>query len=205
MLACSRRGERTPKSLRPVADDIRKSLIKFCNSCGAAVVHRVPDGDNLTRAVCDACGIVHYQNPKIVVGCLPTLGDKILICKRAIEPRYGLWTLPAGFMENNESATEGAAREALEEANARVEIEDLYTVYSIPHISQVYMMFRARLLDTDISPGVESLEVKLVREHEIPWDQLAFTMVKRTLENFLADRKTGVFVPRFGDIRPPAR
>jgi len=105
-------------------------------------------------------------------------------------------------MENNESASEGAAREALEEANARVEIEDLYTVYSIPHISQVYMMFRARLLDTDVSPGLESLEVKLVREDEIPWDQLAFAMVKKTIEFYIEDLKTGVFKPRFGDIRP---
>jgi ADP-ribose pyrophosphatase YjhB (NUDIX family) len=183
----------------------RKSLIKFCNSCGAAVAHRVPEGDTHLRAVCDACGTIQYQNPKIVVGCIPAYGDRILICKRAIEPRFGLWTLPAGFMENNESAPEGAAREALEEANARVEIEDLATVYSIPHISQVYMMFRARLLDLDFSPGIESLEVKLVTADEIPWNELAFAMVKRTLEHFLEDRERGVFVPRFGDILPPHR
>jgi ADP-ribose pyrophosphatase YjhB (NUDIX family) len=188
-----------------VSNDTSNSLIRFCNSCGSAVTHRIPEGDSLARAVCDACGTIQYQNPKIVVGCVPAHGDRILICKRAIQPRYGLWTLPAGFMENDESAAEGAAREALEEANARVEIEDLYTVYSIPHISQVYMMFRARLLDTDFSPGVESLEVKLVREDEIPWDQLAFTMVKRTLEHYLEDRKRGVFTPRFGDIRRPNR
>ena len=169
------------------------------------MTHRVPEGDSLPRAVCDACGLIHYQNPKMVVGCLATFEDRILICKRAIEPRCGLWTLPAGFMENNESASEGAAREALEEANARVEITDLYTVYSIPHISQVYMMFRARLLDPDISAGAESLEVKLATEAEIPWDQLAFTLVRRSLEHFIEDRKTGVFVPRFGDIRAPAR
>jgi len=188
-----------------VSNDTSNSLIRFCNSCGSAVTHRIPEGDSLARAVCDACGTIQYQNPKIVVGCVPAHGERILICKRAIQPRYGLWTLPAGFMENDESAAEGAAREALEEANARVEIEDLYTVYSIPHISHVYMMFRARLLDTDFSPGVESLEVKLVRGDEIPWDQLAFTMVKRTLEHYLEDRKRGVFTPRFGDIRPPQR
>jgi ADP-ribose pyrophosphatase YjhB (NUDIX family) len=180
-------------------------LIKFCNFCGAAVTHRIPEGDSLQRAVCDACGLIHYQNPKIVVGCVPVYGDRILLCKRAIEPRHGLWTLPAGFMENNESASEGAAREALEEANAKVEIEDLYTVYSIPHISQVYMMFRAKLLDADVSPGIESLEVKLVTADEIPWDRLAFAMVKRTLEHYLEDRKRGTFVPRFGDIKPPQR
>ena len=169
------------------------------------MTHRVPDGDSLERAVCDQCGHIQYVNPKIVVGCLPVYGERILMCKRAIEPRLGLWTLPAGFMENNESAAEGAAREAMEEANARVEIEDLYTVYSIPHISQVYMMFRARLLDRDVAPGIESLEVKLVTEEEIPWDQLAFAMVKRTLTHFLEDRKSGIFVPRFGDIHPPQR
>jgi ADP-ribose pyrophosphatase YjhB (NUDIX family) len=166
---------------------------------------RVPDGDSLERAVCDACGHIHYENPKIVVGCLPVYGERILMCKRAIQPRYGLWTLPAGFMENDESASEGAAREAMEEANARVEIEDLYTVYSIPHINQVYMMFRARLLDLEVSPGVESLEVKLVTESEIPWGELAFAMVKRTLDHFLEDRRRGVFTPRFGDIRRPLR
>ncbi|HUP30402.1 MAG TPA: NUDIX hydrolase [Usitatibacter sp.] len=179
--------------------------MKFCNSCGAGVRYRIPEGDSLPRAVCDACGTIQYENPKIVVGCLPTFGERILICKRAIEPRYGLWTLPAGFMENHESAPQGAAREALEEANARVEINDLYTVYSIPHISQVYMMFLARLIDPDVSPGIESLEVKLVTEDEIPWDQLAFAMVRRTLTHFLEDRKSGVFVPRFGDILPPQR
>ena len=180
-------------------------MIKFCCTCGSAVTHRVTEGDSHERAVCEACGHIQYLNPKIVVGCLPVYGERILMCKRAIEPRYGLWTLPAGFMENNESAAEGAAREALEEANARVEIEDLYTVYSIPHISQVYMMFRARLVDLEVSPGIESLEVKLVTEDEIPWDQLAFAMVKRTLTHFLEDRRTGVYVPRFGDIRPPSR
>jgi ADP-ribose pyrophosphatase YjhB (NUDIX family) len=180
-------------------------LIKFCNSCGSGVIHRIPEGDSLARAVCDACGNIQYQNPKIVVGCLPVHDDRILICRRAIEPRYGLWTLPAGFMENEESASQGAAREALEEANARVEIEDLYTVYSIPHISQVYMMFRAKLLDPDVSPGIESLEVKLVTPAEIPWNELAFAMVKRTLEHYIEDRKTGIFVPRFGDIHPPQR
>ena len=180
-------------------------MIKFCQSCGSVVSHRIPEGDTLTRAICDACGTVHYQNPKMVVGCLATYEDRILLARRAIEPRHGLWTLPAGFMENNETAAEGAAREAMEEANARVEITDLYTVYSLPHISQVYMMFRARLLDPDVSPGIESLDVKLAHEDEIPWDQLAFTMVKRSLEHFIEDRRTGIFVPRFGDIRPPNR
>ncbi len=181
------------------------AVIKFCSSCGSGVTLRIPEGDSLPRAVCDACGTIHYQNPKIVVGCIPVYGERIVMCKRAIEPRLGLWTLPAGFMENEETAAHGAAREALEEANAKVEIEDLYTVYSIPHISQVYMMFRARLVDPEISAGIESLEVKLVTEAEIPWDQLAFTMVRRTLEHFFEDRRRGRFVTRFGDILPPQR
>jgi ADP-ribose pyrophosphatase YjhB (NUDIX family) len=159
----------------------------------------------MVRAVCPACGHIQYENPKIVVGCIPVHGERILMCKRAIEPRYGLWTLPAGFMELNETCAEGAAREALEEANARVEIEDLYTVFSLPKISQVYMMFRARLIDPNVSPGVESLEVRLVKEDEIPWDTLAFAMVKRTLDYFLEDRRRGEFLTRIGDIYPPQR
>ena len=154
----------------------------------------------MVRAICDACGIVHYSNPRMVVGCLATWDDRILLCRRAIEPRHGLWTLPAGFLEDHETAAAGAAREALEEANARVEIEDLYTVYSVPRISQVYLMFRARLVDPDVSPGVESLEVMLAEERDIPWDRLAFPIVRRSLEHFLDDRRRGLYVPRFGDV-----
>jgi len=180
-------------------------LIKFCNSCGAPASYRIPEGDSLPRAVCDACGHIQYENPKIVVGCVPVRGERILLCKRAIEPRYGLWTLPAGFMENAETAAEGAMREALEEANARVEIEELYTVFSVPHISQVHMMFRAKLLNDDFSAGTESLAVKLVTAEEIPWEELAFTVVRRTLQHYLEDRARGTFVPRFGDLRSPTR
>jgi ADP-ribose pyrophosphatase YjhB (NUDIX family) len=183
----------------------RKPLIKFCNSCGTPVTHRVPKGETLPRAVCDACGHIQYENPKIVVGCVPVRGERILLCKRAIEPRFGLWTLPAGFMENAETAAEGAMREALEEANARVEIEELYTVFSVPHISQVHMMFRAKLLNDDFSAGAESLEVKLVTADEIPWDELAFTVVRRTLQHYLEDRARGAFVPHFEDLRTPTR
>jgi ADP-ribose pyrophosphatase YjhB (NUDIX family) len=189
----------------PVPDRPRKSLIKFCNSCGAPVTHRIPEGDNLHRAVCDACGTIQYENPKVVVGCVPVRGDRILLCKRAIEPRYGLWTLPAGFMENGETLEEGAMREAMEEAHANVEIEELYTVFSVPHISQVHMMFRARLVNDDFHAGIESLEVKLVTAEEIPWHELAFTVVRRTLEHFLQDRARGTFVPHFGEIRAPVR
>ena len=180
-------------------------MIRFCNACGSPVTYRIPEGDSLPRAVCDRCGHIQYENPKIVVGCVPLWEGRVLMCKRAIEPRYGLWTLPAGFMENHETTEQGAAREALEEANARVEIGQLYTLYSIPHISQVYMMYLGRLVDADVSPGVESLEVKLVTQDEVPWDQLAFTMVRKTLEAYFADRESGVFTTRFGSIQPPQR
>ena len=180
-------------------------MIKFCNVCGHAVSHHIPEGDNFPRAVCPACGTIQYQNPKFVVGCIPEWEDKILICKRAIEPRYGKWTLPAGYMENGETTTEGAAREALEDAHARVEVHSLYTCYSVPHISQVYLLFRAKLLDLDFSAGSESLEVKLVSEHEVPWEELAFASVRRTLKHFFDDRRAGRFEARFGDIRPPER
>ena len=179
--------------------------IAHCSACGAKVEYRVPEGDTHARAVCPACSHIQYQNPKVVVGCVPVWEEKILLCRRAIEPRHGKWTLPAGFMELSETAPEGAAREALEEANARVEIEQLYTLYSVPHISQVYVLFRAKLLDLDFSPGAESLEVKLVEERDVPWDELAFASVRRTLRHFFEDRRTGVFLPRFGEVRPPDR
>ncbi len=171
--------------------------IKFCSACGAdRIEFRVPDGDNLPRFVCGACGTIHYQNPKVVVGCLPESGDRVLLCRRAIEPRHGLWTLPAGFLENGETVTAGAVRETLEEANARVDIGDLYTMISLPHISQIYMMFRARLLDLDFGPGPESLEVRLFREEEIPWEEIAFRTIGRTLRNYFLDRKLDAFRTR---------
>ena len=140
------------------------TTIKFCSACGSdRIERRIPDGDNLPRLVCAACGTIHYQNPKIVVGCLPEWEDQVLLCRRAIEPRHGLWTLPAGFLENGETVEAGAVRETLEEASARVVVGDLYTMISLPHISQVYMMFRAQLVDLDFGPGPESLEVRLFR------------------------------------------
>ncbi len=175
--------------------------MKFCSECGSTVTTAVPAGDNRPRHVCTACGTIHYQNPKIVTGCIPVWEDQVLLCRRAIEPRKGLWTLPAGFMENGESAQEGAARETLEEANARVRVEQLYTTFNLPLISQVYLLFRGRLEDTDFFPGEESLEVALFREDGIPWDELAFPVVRETLRLFFQDRRLGVFVPRVGDIR----
>ena len=164
--------------------------MKFCSQCGAqSIVWQVPDGDNRPRHVCSSCNEIYYQNPKIVAGAIPEWEDKVLLCKRAIAPRYGYWTLPAGFMENDETTTEAAERETLEEANARVEILSLYTVLNIPHTNQVYMMFRSRLLDLDFGPGSESLEVALFEEHEIPWNELAFPTITQTLKLFFEDRR----------------
>ncbi|HVO90495.1 MAG TPA: NUDIX hydrolase [Casimicrobiaceae bacterium] len=168
--------------------------MKYCSACGSARIElKVPAGDTLPRSVCVDCGAIHYVNPKIVVGCLPEWEGRVLLCRRAIEPRYGLWTLPAGFLENNETLVAGAARETLEEAGARVDVSSLYTVISLPQISQVYMMFRARLLDLDFAPGEESLETRLFDEDEIPWEQLAFRTITRTLRNYFLDRKSGAF------------
>jgi ADP-ribose pyrophosphatase YjhB (NUDIX family) len=178
--------------------------INFCSSCGAAVELRLPDDDNRLRHICTACGTIHYQNPKMVIGSIPEWQDKILLCRRAIEPRHGLWTLPGGFMENDETTTEAAIRETLEEANARIAIGDLYSMYSLPYINQVHLLFRARLLDTDFAPGQESLEVRLFAEAEIPWDEIAFRPVKFSLEHYFADRRGGCFGFHMGKIAAPA-
>jgi ADP-ribose pyrophosphatase YjhB (NUDIX family) len=180
--------------------------MKFCSHCGSdRLEFRIPEGDTLSRFVCANCGTVHYQNPKIVVGCLPEWDGRVLLCKRAIEPRHGLWTLPAGFLENGETLPAGAIRETLEEANARVELGDLYTLISLPQINQVYTMFRARLEDLDFRPGAESLDVRLFDERDIPWEALAFRTIARTLRNWFLDRKSGVFPLRLSDLsrRPP--
>ena len=171
--------------------------MKFCSHCGSAALElRVPDGDSLPRHVCRDCGTIHYQNPKVVVGCLPVWDEKVLLCKRAIEPRWGLWTLPAGFLENGETILAGAERETVEEARARVDIGPLYTMISLPQINQIYVMFRARLLDLDFGPGSESLEVTLFDEADIPWNEIAFRTITRTLRNFFLDRKLGEFPVR---------
>lgn len=175
--------------------------MNFCSHCGSTVVMRMPEGDHLPRHICPACGMIHYQNPKMVVGCIVEWQDKILLCRRAIEPKYGLWTLPAGFMENGETTLEGAARETWEEAGARIEMGSLYTLFNLPHINQVYLMFRARLLDLDYQSGIESLETRLFGEGEIPWDDIAFRTVRATLELYYEDRRRGGYAFHFGDIR----
>jgi ADP-ribose pyrophosphatase YjhB (NUDIX family) len=174
--------------------------MKFCSVCGYEVRVGVPQGDNRPRHLCDQCGTVHYHNPKVVAGCIAHWGEQILMCRRAIEPRHGLWTVPAGFMENGETTYQGAMRETLEEANARVGIDDLFVTVNLPHIDQVYMLFRGRLLDLDFSPGEESLEVELMSEEQMPWDTMAFPTVTEALKLYFDDRRRGEFAVHMLDI-----
>ncbi len=177
-------------------------MMKFCSNCGAPVVKRVPPGDSLPRYVCDACGEIHYQNPKLVVGCVPEWDGRLLLCRRAIEPRYGYWTLPAGYMENDETAGEAALRETLEEAGARVELGEPFSMLSVPHVNQVHLFYRARLASLDFKPGVESLEVALFEEAQVPWPEIAFRTVGLTLKYWFEDRQRGSFGFHAGDIAP---
>ena len=175
--------------------------MRYCSSCGAELTVRVPHGDQLPRHCCDACGAIHYLNPKIVVGCMPEADDgRLLLCRRAIEPRAGYWTMPAGFMENGESVEQGAMRETLEEAEARVELLGLSSVISVLRVHQVHMMYRARLLG-DYGVGAESLEVRLFREDEIPWAELAFRSVTAALQHFVDDRGAGEYRIHHVDLR----
>ena len=167
--------------------------MKFCSNCGAAVVRRVPPGDTLPRWVCDQCGVVHYRNPLLVVGSIPERDGRILLCRRAIEPRYGYWTLPAGFMENDETAGQGALRETMEEAGARIELGEPFSLISVPHVNQVHLFYRARLVDLDFRPGEETLEVAMYEEAQIPWKDIAFRTVGLTLKLWFADRAKGSF------------
>lgn len=165
--------------------------MNFCSHCGAPVVTKVPPGDHLPRFVCERCGTIHYQNPRIIVGCVPEFEGRILICKRAIEPRRGFWTAPAGFMENGETMQQGAARESHEEALATVEIGSLLAVVTVLHAHQIHVFFRARLAEPQFGVGPESLETKLVTEAEIPWPDVAFPSTEFALRRYLEDRARG--------------
>jgi ADP-ribose pyrophosphatase YjhB (NUDIX family) len=167
--------------------------MKFCSQCGEQVTQRIPEGDSRPRFVCDHCQTIHYQNPNIVAGVLPVWGDRVLLCRRAIEPRLGYWTLPAGFMENGESVEQAARRETVEEACAVLEDLHLYAMIDVPHINQVHIFYRANMASEEYAAGVESLEVKLFDEADIPWSELAFHTVRRTLECFFHDRRHQVF------------
>jgi ADP-ribose pyrophosphatase YjhB (NUDIX family) len=177
--------------------------MKFCSSCAHPVTVRIPDGDHLPRHVCGGCGTIHYQNPRLIVGCVPEFEGKILLCRRAIEPRLGFWTLPAGFMENGESMQAGAARESMEEALAKVAIGSPLAIVHVLHANQVHVMFRAKLLNDDFGAGPESLEVALFEEHAIPWTEVAFRSVDYALRRYLEDRLTGREPLHFHDLDPP--
>lgn len=165
--------------------------MNYCSQCGAPVVLRIPPGDNLPRHVCDACGTIHYQNPRLVVGCVPEHEGRILLCRRAIEPRLGFWTVPAGFMENGETLQQAAARESHEEAQARVEVGSLLAVVHVLHARQVHVFFRAALPVAEFAPGAESLEVTLLAPTAIPWSELAFPSTEFALRHYLEDRAAG--------------
>ena len=185
--------------------------MKYCPNCASVLTIKIPADDSRERHVCEACGSIHYQNPRNVVGSIPVYGEQILLCRRAIEPRHGFWTLPAGFMELGESTSHGAARETLEEAGAVVEIGQLYSLLNVLHAEQVHLFYLAKMITPDFYAGEESLEVALFHEHEIPWDDLAFPTVKQTLEWFFADRAAGLldsgkeFYVRSRDVLPSER
>lgn len=156
-------------------------MIAYCPSCGAPCEQQVPPGDDHPRAVCTGCARVHYRNPKVVVGTVPVFEGKVLLCRRAIEPRRGFWTIPAGFLEIGETTRAGAQREAREEAGVELEVGELLAVYELIHVEQVMLVYRATLPSAELNPGVESLEAKLFGMDEIPWDELAFPTVKWAL------------------------
>jgi ADP-ribose pyrophosphatase YjhB (NUDIX family) len=174
--------------------------IKHCRACGAEATYSIPADDNRERAVCGNCGTIHYENPLNVVGTVPVWNDKVLLCRRNIEPRFGLWTLPAGFMELGETTEQGAIRETVEEAGARIDLLGLYTVLNVVRVGQLHLFYRATLRDTDFAPGPETIEAQLFREQEVPWDTLAFRTVRETLRRYFEDRKTGQFPVHCADI-----
>jgi len=180
---------------------LHRTLIQHCKSCGSAVTYRLPDdGDTRERAVCNVCHTIHYENPLNVVGTVPVWGDKVLLCKRNIEPRFGKWTLPAGFMELNETVAQGAARETVEEAGAQFEMQALFTMMNVTRVGQVHFFYRAQLTSDKFDPGYETQEARLFAEHEIPWDEIAFRTVRETLQHYFADAKTGQFELHHVDI-----
>lgn len=176
--------------------------MKFCSACGSPLTFATPPGDDRRRFVCPACGAVHYQNPRMVAGCIPEFEGRILLCRRAIEPCYGKWTLPAGYLENGETVSACAERETREETGARVAELAPYRMFNICHINQIYFMFRGRVVDVGGGPGKESLEVRLCTEAEIPWEEIAFRVIAETLGAYFRDRRCGAFPFSIGDIGP---
>ncbi len=178
--------------------------INYCSLCGAAAEYKIPENDERHRAVCTSCRTVHYQNPKVVVGCIPQWNESVLLCKRNIEPRFGKWTLPAGFLENGETVEEGAVREVKEETRALVDLIAPYRMFNIVFVNQMYLMFRSRLQNLDFGTTPESSELRLFREDEIPWDEIAFLAIKETLKHYFEDVKTGTFPFRIEKIQKPS-
>ena len=174
--------------------------IQHCRTCGSPVQYGVPQDDNRERACCPACGTIHYENPLPVVGTLPVWGSQVLLCRRNIEPRFGLWTLPGGFLELGETTEQGAIRETTEEAGAEVELQGLFTLINVVRVGQVHFYDRARLLAPTFDPGPETIEAKLFEEEDIPWDELAFETVRTTLQRFFEDRRSGQYSLHCGDI-----
>ena len=167
--------------------------MKYCSECGSETEKKIPEGDNRERDCCRSCGLIHYSNPKIIVGTIPAKNKSVLLCKRAIEPRYGKWTLPGGFLENGETVAQGAFRETFEETNTEVEMNELHAIFNVPRINQVYMLYRASVVSNDYAPTSESLEVQFFEEDEIPWDELAFPFVPIVLKNFFSDLEKDEF------------
>lgn len=180
-------------------------ISKFCLHCGDTAIPKIPQGDDRERIVCGGCGYIHYENPRVIVGSVPIHEDKVLLCKRAIEPRLGYWTLPAGFLENGETSVEGASRETWEEACAKLEGAELYCLYDLPHINQIYMFYRASLSPVEFSAGAESSDVALFSEEDIPWNDLAFPVINETLKRYFSDRKTEQYPVSIKDIKPMTR
>ncbi|HRE17681.1 MAG TPA: NUDIX hydrolase [Rhodocyclaceae bacterium] len=177
-------------------------MIHYCCQCAHPMHLRIPPGDSLPRAVCDHCGFIHYENPRLVVGCIATWQERILLCRRAIEPRHGFWTLPAGFMENGETTAAAAARETREEACAELGTLTPFAMVSIPHIHQVHLFYRSEVVDGAHHPGEESLETQLFAAADIPWEALAFRSVRYGLQRFLEDRERGIFGFHSTDLEP---
>ncbi len=182
-----------------------RCAMNFCPNCGGKVNHQIPEGDDRPRHVCSACGAIHYQNPKLVVGVIPEWEGRILLCRRAIAPREGLWTLPAGYLENGETAADGARRETWEEARARVDALTPYALFDLTFVNQLYLIFRGAMVSEACNPGDESLAVGFFTEAEIPWDAIAFKVIEETLRRYFRDCTGGAFPFQTGRIHPPAR
>ena len=174
--------------------------MKYCNQCGAELSYRIPQDDDRSRFICDVCGIIHYENPKMVVGCILEMGNRVLFCRRSIQPRYGKWTIPAGYLENGETMEAGAKRETLEEAGAKVEELEPFGLYNLTYVNQVYLIFRGYLFDEHFHAWDESLEVRLFKEEDVPWSEMAFSVIRETLDTYFKDRVSGRFSFHMGDI-----